>query len=214
MRIGPFLVGAMFVVTLATPVAAQGTASPSAFVGGLGGLTFGSAATSGAVAGQVGFRISRDLFVIGEFGRIADVVPSEVADMIDEFEDQAELEGVSVDLEVKVPAIYGFGGVRWAPSRGKINPFVEGGVGFAHLKGKIKAIVDGVDITEFVEDEIGDIEGLSTNEFLIAVGGGANIGLTSAVSVDAGYRFTRIFTDDPAVNSSMIYAAVKILLGR
>src|SRR5688500_3986807 len=71
MRFGLVLLGTALVMTLAAPAAAQGTSAPKAFVGGLGGLTFGTA-TSSAIAGQVGVRITGDLFVIGEVGRMQD----------------------------------------------------------------------------------------------------------------------------------------------
>jgi len=69
-------------------------------------------------------------------------------------------------------------------------------------------------VTSQAENEIGDLGDLSTNEFLLAFGGGVNIGLTSTVSADAGYRYTVIFTEDPKPNTSVVYAAVKIRLGR
>ena len=83
MRIRSVLLGTAFLLTTATGAAAQGASSPRAFVGGLGGVTFGTA-TSSAIAGQVGVRISRDLFVIGEIGRMWDVTPSEVSDEIED----------------------------------------------------------------------------------------------------------------------------------
>jgi opacity protein-like surface antigen len=213
MRTGSVLFGTALVMTLAAPAAAQGTSTPRAFVGGLGGMTFGTA-TSSAIAGQVGVRISRDLFVIGEFGRIQDVTPSEIADQIQAGIEFLEDSGFPVELNFSVPAVYGFGGIRWAQSGRRVAPFVEGGVGFAHLTGEVSGTIAGIDVIDFLEDEFAGLVDFSTNEPLIAFGGGANISLTPNVSVDAGYRFTRIFTDDPKVNTSMVYGAVKILFGR
>ncbi|HYN07079.1 MAG TPA: outer membrane beta-barrel protein [Vicinamibacterales bacterium] len=212
MRIVPIVLAGALVIALASPVSAQGTSTSGMFVGGLGGLTFGTA-TSSAIGGQVGVRIMPNVFVIGEFGRIQDVLPAEISDQIQEGVDFLEQQGIPVDIDVKVPALYGFGGLRWAQSGRRIAPFVEGGAGFAHLTSKISGTVAGVDITEFIEDQIGDLD-QSINEFLIAFGGGVNIGLTPTVSADAGYRFTRIFTEDPVVNTSMIYGAIKIMFGR
>ncbi len=219
MRIRSVVLGTAFLLTTATGAAAQGASSPSAFGGGLGGLTFGTA-TSAAIAGQVGVRISRDLFVIGEVGRMWDVTPSEVSDEIETGVDFLEQQGIPVNLEFSVPAFYGFGGIRWAQSGRRVNPFVEGGVGFARLTGEVSGTIGGVNVDEFLEEFDSELGDFSSNEVLIAFGGGANIRLTPTVSLDAGYRYTHIFVDDPGsvdeptVNTSMVYAAVKILFGR
>jgi hypothetical protein len=219
MRIRSVLLGTAFLLTTATGAAAQGASSPTAFVGGLGGVTFGTA-TSSAIAGQVGVRISRDLFVIGEIGRMWDVTPSEVSDEIETGIDFLEQQGIPVNLEFRVPAFYGFGGIRWAQSGRRVNPFVEGGVGFARLTGEVSGTIGGVNVDDFLEEFDSELGDFSSNEVLIAFGGGANIRLTPSVSLDAGYRFTHIFVDDPVavdeptVNTSMVYAAVKILFGR
>jgi outer membrane protein with beta-barrel domain len=215
MRIGSVLFGAVMTIGLAAPAAAQDPPGPRMFAGGLAGVTFGTE-TSSAIAGQFGVRIARDLFVIGEFGRMQNVLPDEVADQLPLAEEFLEgILGLPVNIEIKAPALYGFGGVRWAQSGRRIAPFAEAGLGFAHLTGDLK--VNGVDIENILEEfgaDFGDVSDLSTNEFLLAFGGGVNIGLTPTMSVDAGYRFTRIFTEESAPNTSMVYGAVKFLFGR
>lgn len=214
MRIARVLLGTTLALTLAMPAAAQGTSAPKGFVGGLGGVTFGTSSTSSAVGGQVGVRISRDLFVIGEIGRIQDVLPSDLADEIEAGIDFLEDQGIPVNISFKAPATYGFGGVRWAQNNGRrISPFVEGGLGFARISGEVSGTIAGIDVSEFLEDEL-ELTDLSSTEVLLAVGGGANISLTPSVSVDAGYRLMHIFTEEDAPNVSMIFAAVKILFGR
>jgi opacity protein-like surface antigen len=215
MRIGSVLFGAVMAIGLAAPAAAQDPPGPRMFAGGLAGVTFGTE-TSSAIAGQFGVRVARDLFVIGEFGRMQNVLPDEVADQLPLAEEFLEgILGLPVNIEIKAPALYGFGGVRWAQSGRRIAPFAEAGLGFAHLTGDLK--VNGVDIENILEEfgaDFGDVSDLSTNEFLLAFGGGVNIGLTQTMSVDAGYRFTRIFTEESAPNTSMVYGAVKFLFGR
>jgi len=199
---------------LAAPVFAQSTTEPKAFVGGLGGVTFGTA-TSSILGGQVGVRIAPSIFVIGEIGRMQNVLPSEIADRIPEAEALVEAEfGVTADFDVKAPAFYGFGGVRWAQARRRIAPFAEGGAGFGHITADITAIIDGIDVSHLIDDEVPEVGDLSTTEFLLAFGGGVNIGLSSRVSADAGYRFMRIFTEESQPNTSIVYGAVKVRLGR
>ncbi|HEX7778389.1 MAG TPA: outer membrane beta-barrel protein [Vicinamibacterales bacterium] len=230
MRIGSVLFAAVMAIGLAAPAAAQDPPGPRMFAGGLAGVTFGTE-TSSAIAGQFGVRIARDLFVIGEFGRMQNVLPDEVADQLPLAEEFFEaIVGIPLNIEVKTPALYAFGGIRWQQSGRRIAPFAEAGLGFAHLTGDFK--VNGLDIEDVLEEFAGDFGDLidlddvinrTANEFLLTFGGGVNIGLTRTVSVDAGYRFTRIFTEEftpfldtdaPAPNTSMVYGAVKFLFGR
>ena len=69
-------------VMAGTPVAAH--AQNRGFVGGLGGITFGTEPSS-VFAGQGGVRIARQLVVFGEVGRMQNVLPDDVQDQIDEF---------------------------------------------------------------------------------------------------------------------------------
>jgi hypothetical protein len=61
------------------PALAQGTPW---FVGGLGGVTFGTV-TSGAVGAQFGVQVRPHLFVIGEAGRMHNVMQREIDDLLD-----------------------------------------------------------------------------------------------------------------------------------
>jgi opacity protein-like surface antigen len=204
--------GVAFLLAAATPAMAQGSAPVGrGFVGGLGGLTFGTV-TGGAAAGQVGVELVSGVHVIGEFGRMSNVLPKEIRDDIDDLVDALELEfGVPITFEVAAPATYGFGGVRWSQQRGRLSPFAEGGVGAANVKVEFADVeIDGIDFTDELNDVLDDEEDADATKFLLALGAGANVMLTDAVSVDLGYRYTRIFTEDPSVNSSMVYGAVKI----
>lgn len=192
-------------------LAAPGTASaqtpaPDAqtFVGGLVGVTFGTE-TGAAFAGRVGFKIGRNLHLFGEIGRITDVTPKEVSDLLDEALEEIGDE-VPVSFKAKFPATYFAGGVRWSKANGKTGPFAEGGVGVGHITSDVELRIAGIDFTDEVEELIGD--DTSMTEFLLMFGGGVNLNLSPNASVDVGYRFTRIFTEDPAVNSSSVYAMV------
>jgi hypothetical protein len=192
---------------------AAGTSVPAAhaqegaFVGGVAGITFASE-TSSVFAAQAGGRVARQLFVFGEFGRMQNVLPDDAQDDLDEavefLEDQL---GTTVSLDVRVPAFYGLGGIRWSPAD-RIAPFLEAGVGFARLNIDLTAEIAGVDISDEVEDQL-DSEDLEVTEFLLALGGGLNARLTDRVRLDIGYRYNRVFTDDPTVTANMVYAAVK-----
>lgn len=210
MGIKGYLLSAMVTVALLMPAAARAQDAPAGFVGGLGGVTFGTV-SSAAVAGQGGVRIGPDLYLIGEFGYMRNVLPKEISDMVDDTAAElAVLLGESVDMSISVPARYGFAGLRWSPSTGSVTPFVEGGIGAGRISLKIdEALVGGVDVTSLIEQEL-EGEDTNTTELLFAVGGGITLRASNAVVVDVGYRFTRITVDDPAINASMIYGAVKL----
>ena len=194
-------------VMTGTPIAAH--AQNRGFVGGLGGITFGTEPSS-VFAGQGGVRIATQLVVFGEVGRMQNVLPDDVQDQIDEFVRTFEAEtGVDALLEAKVPAFYGMGGIRWSPDA-PVAPFVEGAMGFANLSVDLHAEIDGVDISDQADDILQDEEdSLDATKFLLAFGGGLNARVAEQVRLDIGYRYTRIFTEDPVVNTSAIFAAVK-----
>jgi hypothetical protein len=206
------VVGVIVALTMmaAVPTQAQAQDAARGFVGALGGLTFGTV-TSGAVAGQAGVQVAPGLFVIGEVGYMRNVLPKELRDDIDDIMEMfSVLLGVPVDISLSVPATYGFGGLRWSPSPGSIAPFVEGGVGVGHITVKIDEVdILGVDVRDLVEDEL-DTDVTTETKFLLALGGGVTMRASSNLLVDLGFRYTRIATEDPVVNSSMVYGAVKV----
>ena len=192
-------------VIAATPAAAR--AQNRGFIGGLGGITFGTE-TSSVFAAQGGIRIASQLVVFGEAGRMQNVLPGDIQDQIDDFVRMFEAEtGVDVLLEAKVPSFYGMGGIRWS-SDAPFAPFVEGGMGFANLSLDLHAEIEGVDVSDQA-DEVIEEDDLDETKFLVAFGGGVNARLAEQVRLDIGYRYTRIFTEDPAVNTSAVFAALK-----
>jgi opacity protein-like surface antigen len=181
------------------------------FVRGLGGLTFGTAEASSIVGGGAGVTIGSNLQIVGEIGRINDVLPSEIRDQLDLLTALLVLEtGLPVSLDVTAPAVYGLGGLRFNfPMPGRISPFVEGQVGVANISFDVNAKVAGIDISREVENEA-DID--SATKLLVGLGGGLQLRINEAFGVDVGYRYGRIFTDDPAVNTNAVYAALRIAI--
>lgn len=187
------------------PQSAFAQAPSSPFVGGLGGVTFGTV-SSGAFAARAGVPLAPGVSVIFEVGRMQDVLPQELADDLDLVEELIELETGPITLNVSVPSTYGFGGVRYAKA-GRVSPFVEAGAGVGRISLSVdEAEVFGVDISGLIEDELGD--DTNATKFLLALGGGVNVPVGGSASLDVGYRYTRIFTEEPVINSSMVYAAM------
>jgi hypothetical protein len=183
---------------------------PAWFVGGLGGVTF-TAVTGGAVAGQVGRRIGPNLFFIGEVGRMQNVMPKEIDDLIDDLIDQVDAGiAANISLNISAPATYGFFGGRWVPLGTSLSPFVEGGIGAAKVSLKVgRVALFGVDLRDQVLEAIG--ARTSVTDFLTTIGFGVTGRLGGATAFDAGYRYTHVATARPDVTSSMLYAAVKFV---
>jgi hypothetical protein len=207
-----FLIRLLRLSTLAAALVGF-TAVPSAqaqgggFVGGLAGITFASESSS-VFAGQAGGRVARQWFIFGEFGRMQNVLPEDAQDDLDEATEFLESQlGTTVDLDVRVPAIYGLAGIRWSPED-RIAPFLEAGAGFARLSVDLTAEIAGTDVTDEIEDQL-DREDLEVTDFLLAFGGGLNARLSERIRLDVGYRYNRVFTDDPEVTVSVAYAALK-----
>jgi opacity protein-like surface antigen len=178
------------------------------FVRGLGGITFGTE-TSSIVGGGAGFNVVPNLQVTVDIGRMQNVMPRKIKDDLDAAATLITIfYGVPVTIDVKIPAFYAAGGLRYnVPTTGRLRPFINGDVGVGHISADITSTVAGIDISRDVE-EAADLG--TANKFLLGLGGGATLGLTDAVGLDIGYRFNRIFTDDPAINASALYAAIRL----
>jgi hypothetical protein len=129
--------------------------------------------------GRVGFEVVPGVQVMGEFGRIGNVMP----DLID-----AGLALTGVDL--KLSAFYGEGGVRLlAAPRSAVSPYVEGSAGIAHLRlgfsginGTAAAIARAA--LNFVD----------TRDPMVGAGGGI-LFHGGPLQIDLGYRYKRILAD-------------------
>lgn len=188
--------------TLLFAASAQAQPAQKGEVYGLGGMTFGTE-TSTVFGGGARFNVTPTIQVFGEAGRMQNVLPKSIQDAIDLYT-SLYLYGSDVELDLRVPAVYGMGGVRFVvPTKGKVRPFVEGGVGIASLSYKLDAKVDGISLSD-IEDEL-ELE--SETELMFAFGGGVTADLNKNLGVDAGYRFVRISADD-GVNTSSVYGGV------
>jgi opacity protein-like surface antigen len=199
-------IAALIWLSAAAPVRAQ----EGMWVRGLGGLTFGAADPSSIFGGAFGASLTPNLHVTGEAGRMQNVMPGVIQDLFDLFELLFEVEtGVSLDLDVTARALYGMGGMRYnIPTTMSVQPFVDAQLGVASISFDIEAEADGVDISEEVEAE-SDVPEFT--EVIMALGGGVAFRLSESLELDVGYRFHRIFTEDPGVNVSAVYGALRVM---
>jgi hypothetical protein len=129
--------------------------------------------------GRVGFEVVPGVQLMGEFGRLGNVMP----DIID-----AGLAFTNLDL--RLSAFYGEGGVRLLASpRSAVSPYVEGSAGVAHLRlgfggvnGTAAAIARAA--LNFVD----------TRDPMVGAGGGI-LFHGGPLQLDLGYRYKRILAD-------------------
>lgn len=157
----------------ATAAAQQGQ------IQGFGGLTFGDVTSSSTFGGNVAIPLSDNLQLIGEGGRMTDVMPSLLGTLVD-----------FTPVDLRVSAWYGEGGLRFISSGSVIRPYVETTVGFARLR-------TGFSGAGSTADAIGNtaLQFLARTEPLLGAGGGVVI-QGGPVFLDLGYRYKKILASD------------------
>jgi hypothetical protein len=199
-----FLLAAFTIAATVMPAAAQTAGSSNPFViHALAGLTFGG--PSGGVFGAgAGAHIAAvpGLTVFGEFGRLTNVMTSDLEDLVNDLVKLEELEEFTEDFEfeVRLPTTYGLAGARFDVVRdGPINVFVEGGLGFARVGLDVTLIVEGEDVSDDFRDllQARDVAS-TTTEALLVIGGGVAVPITPNASVIGGIRINRIAMGESA----------------
>ena len=146
--------------------------------------SFGDAGIAMDFGGRVGFELTPGIQVLGEFGRIGNVLPYLVA-----------LPLSFAPVDVKVSAFYGEGGVRFlAAPRRAVSPYVEGTAGVAHLRFDLNGIgVAGEALAKAALNLVDE------RDPIIGAGGGVLL-RGGPLQFDLGYRYKRILSDS-AVSS-------------
>jgi opacity protein-like surface antigen len=175
--------------------ASSASAQDSGFFAGHAGVTF-QTATGASVGAEGGVNAGRMLRLFGSINWFQDITPSDVQDQLDDF---------GLNIDVTTPTTTFMGGVRVGPGDGPFRPYAVAAAGMAHVTGKFE--VDGRDVTDEIEDDIG--EPLSSNEFVFEFGGGVEIRVGEKVFIDTGYRYMRISADEgEGVNVSRVYGGL------
>jgi opacity protein-like surface antigen len=204
-------IGALLLVLGSAPAYAQSV--ERGFVRALIGATVG--AGPGAVfGGTVGFKTSEKIHILGEFGRMTNILPSKVADDVDVAAAiAANGLGGKHSSSASARATYGLVGARY--NLGVVSgaqTFLEVGGGAANVKSVVSALIRGS------EELQGDISNLVTTPFTsstpatkgaMMIGGGIILGVTEHTAVEAGYRYMRVFTKNPGINASKIYGGAR-----
>jgi opacity protein-like surface antigen len=170
------VLGSCFVVMLSCLASAPAWAQVSrGSVVGFGGLTINGATSQSLFGGGVGIDLTPNIQLVGEVGRISDVLPSTIDRLI-----------ALTPVDLRVSAFYGEGGVRFLTgARAPVRGYVETTAGFAHLATRFSG-VEGVD--PFVNAGLAFFDRTSP---MLGVGGGVQLQF-GPVLLDAGYRYKRI----------------------
>jgi hypothetical protein len=167
---------AAIVLAIALPAAARAQSSQ---IQGFGGLTFGDVTSSSTFGGGIAIPLSDNLQIVGEAGRMTNVMPSLFDTILD-----------LTPLDFGVSAWYGEGGVRLiGSSRRALRPYAEATAGMARLRTGL----DGTGAADpFVDTALGF---LSRTEPMLGVGGGVIV-QGGPLFLDLGYRYKKILAGD------------------
>lgn len=177
MRTLPFAAILIAVLTLASSAHAQ---EPHAAVQAFGGLGVGSVTTTDTnFGGSVTGDLTPNIQVVGEAGRIGNVLPSM----------SQTLFGLT-PVDLNVSAWYGQGGVRFTGGSSALRPYAEASAGIARLQPHLSGIGPGL---PSVIANAG-LALLDRTAPIASVGGGVTI-QGGAFVADIGYRHRRVFSD-------------------
>jgi hypothetical protein len=132
------------------------------------------------IAGRVNVDIAPGFQAVGEVGRLGNVLPPLFTSILS-----------LSPYDVKASALYGEGGVRaFASPRSKVNPYVEATGGFARLNLRVAGI------SATADDLLALGLGLTARTSPMAGLGGGVMLHAGSLTLDAGYRYKKIFARD------------------
>ena len=192
-------------IVLLMPGAAAAQDAPKGYIEGLGGAAHTEEIDT-LYAGLGAWRINDRLDVFGEVGRMRNAIGVDLSLRLKAVEAQIRASNTAqfgstfpVVFEARVPAWYGFGGVRFhGPSAGRLTTYLEGGAGSARLDPKVFLSVNGENLNAEAAALTGIQEGDQQLEFLAGGGGGVAVQLWRRIRIEGGYRYMRMFGDAKA----------------
>jgi hypothetical protein len=170
-----------FLLAVSLVPAAAFAQDRTASVTGFGGMSLNSFTTSSIDFGaNVGKELTPNVQVVGEFGRVGDMLPSLTAGLLD-----------LTPYDVRLSALYGEGGVRLlAAPDSAVNPYVEATAGIARLTPHVSGFGSGIDAIAATGLNL-----LRTTEPILGFGGGVLLRGGPLVA-DFGYRYKQVAGND------------------
>jgi len=199
----------VILLTAATAFAQGSSDTPRAYLSALGGVTFGNVA-GGVFAGGINVVANPHLQIIGEFGRMSNVIPKTTSDQLNTVAEGFTGDGTTpFSFTASMPSTYGMGEVRvLGKQRSALTPFVDSGFGWAKVTTHLTATQGDTDVTpDFIT--AADLFESQTKPMFMA-GGGVSIAAGRRAAVDVGYHWARIFTDTQAINTNQLVAGLRV----
>ena len=183
--------GSLAVALLLLSVSAA-RAQDTLYVAAVGGVTF-QADTAGLFGGEAGIRISDNLTVFGQAGRMLDVLPRSVRDDLDDASVTLEdFTGRAWDFDARIRADYFGGGIRYVlPLGSRIRPYALGGIAAVNYKGSLRERELGDVLDQAIALGVVDEEDVRGTEIGYEIGGGL-ITASRRLRLDAGYRLMNV----------------------
>ena len=177
MRTLPFAVIVVAALCVTSSASAQ---EPHAAVQAFGGIGVGSFTTTNTnFGGAVTADLTPNIQVVGEAGRIGNMLPSMTQTLI----------GLG-PVNFNVSAWYGQGGVRFTGGSAALRPYAEASAGIARLQPHVSGIGSGLP-TAIAN---AGLAFLNQTAPIASLGGGVMIQGGPFVA-DIGYRYKRVFSD-------------------
>jgi opacity protein-like surface antigen len=199
---------AALVMAGATTAPAFGQSTSPGFIRGFGGVTFMSE-TGGVFGVGVGVRLTSHLHAIGDVGRLTNMLPDSIQrDLDGAARMMGVFYGVPLSIDGRAPGVYAFGGLRASHAIGRrTTVYAEGGVGGARGTSDIRASAGGTDVSHEVTAALGIKH--SDSQPLVAIGAGVSVPVSGRLALDLGYRFMRIFTEDPRIDTGSMSVGLR-----
>jgi opacity protein-like surface antigen len=177
---------------------------PTGYVAGVAQSSF-SNVTSQSFGIEGGWYYTPRLAIFAEFGGMRDTSPSTIgpaAQVVANY--LGAVQSAPVSYSVKQPVAFVAAGARYTLiARAAVHPYALVAVGGARVTRDVKFMVGNTDVTERL-DAYGVVLGTdlagSTTKPLVTFGGGVTWQPKGAWVFDAGYRFSRILTDNAATS--------------
>jgi opacity protein-like surface antigen len=209
------VVGIFAAMLLAAPQIAAAQAAPpeKLFVRPLVGATIG--AGPGALLGaSVGLKLTPKAQIVGEFGRMTNIMPASVVDDVDVAAALvADARGGKHSSAATATANYGMVGLRHAlRDVSGAQTYLEIGAGAARVRSRVSAQIRG---SETLQGDISDLvvtpftQSTPATKTMMSVGGGIILGITRTLAVEVGYRYARVFTKNPGINMSNLVGGLR-----
>lgn len=180
------------------------TQTATAYVEGVAQSAFGNVTTQ-SYGVEAGVTVWGPLQVYVDAGRTLDIAPATLGASAQTIAGALiAAQGGTVGSSVKEPSTFATAGVRYPLTMGtRLQPYVLGGAGIARVTKDVHFTVGGTDVTSNLLQYgvvLGsDLSG-TTNNLMVALGGGLTYALSPSLVIDFQYRYGHVFSPDQTLN--------------